>query len=273
LFLLTSKITVSMAKKKIVFIHGLWIHTSSWKPWMDFFSQQGYETLNPPWPGDSATVAECRNNPQPIANRGVAEIADNYAKVIASLPEPPVVIGHSFGGLIAQVLLGRGIASAGVAIDPAPMKGVWQLPLTALKASFPVLGNPFNFSKAVSLTLAQFRYGFANAVPEAEAKELYERWTIPAPARPLFQAAMATLAGSETKVNTENTTRGPLLITGGSKDNIAPPVLGHASVRKYNSSVVTEFKLFEGRGHSLIVDHGWKDVAEYSAQWLKKNGI
>lgn len=262
-----------MAKRTIVFIHGLWIHASSWQPWMDFFNQHGYDTLNPAWPGDSATVAECRANPKAIANRGVTEIADSFSKVIASLAEPPIVIGHSFGGLIAQVILGRGIASAGIAIDPAPIKGVWQLPLSALKASFPVLGNPFNLKKAVSLTFKQFRYGFANAVPEAEAKELYDRWTIPAPGRPLFQAATATLAGSQTKVNTGNTTRGPLLITGGEKDHIAPPILGKASLNKYNSSVITEFKLFEGRGHSLIVDHGWKEVAEYSLAWLNKNGL
>ena len=261
-----------MAGKKIVFIHGLWIHTSSWQPWMDFFQQQGYECTNPAWPGDSLTVAECRNNPQLIANRGVVEIADSYAKTIATLSEPPIVIGHSFGGLIAQILLGRGIATAGIAIDPAPMKGVWQLPLSALKASFPVLGNPFNVKKAVSLTFNQFKYGFANAVTEAEAKDLYERWTIPAPARPLFQAATATFAGSETAVNTSNTTRGPLLITGGEKDHIAPPILGKASKKKYNASVKTDFKLFEGRGHSLIVDNGWKEVAEYALGWLRQNG-
>ena len=191
-----------MAKRTIVFIHGLWIHSSSWKPWKDFFDHHGYETMNPGWPGDSSTVAECRNNVQAIANRGVTEIADNYAKIIASVSEPPIVIGHSFGGLITQIILGRGIAAAGIAIDPAPMKGVWQLPLSALKASFPVLGNPFNLKKAISLSFKQFRYGFANAVPETEAKDLYERWTIPAPARPLFQAATATFAGSETKVNT-----------------------------------------------------------------------
>src|SRR5450432_919042 len=191
-----------MAKKTIVFIHGLWIHASSWQPWMDFFNQHGYETLNPAWPGDSSTVAESRANPQAIANRGVTEIADSYSKVIASLAEPPIVIGHSFGGLLTQVLLGRGIAAAGVAIDPAPIKGVWQLPFSALKASLPVLGNPFNFKKAVSLTFPQFRYGFANAIPEDEARAIYDRCTIPAPARPLFQAAFATIAGSETKVNT-----------------------------------------------------------------------
>jgi non-heme chloroperoxidase len=262
-----------MAQRIIVFIHGLWIHTSSWQPWMNFFQQQGYETYNPSWPGDSATVAECRANPQAIANRGVTEVADSYAAVIASLPQPPIVIGHSFGGLIAQIILGRGIAAAGIAIDPAPIKGVWQLPFSALKASFPVLGNPFNLKKAVSLTFNQFRYGFANAVPKEEARDLYERWTIPAPARPLFQAATASFAGSSTKVNTGNTTRGPLLITGGEKDHIAPPVLGKASLKKYNSSVSTEFKLFEDRGHSLVCDHGWREVAEYSASWLNKNGL
>jgi non-heme chloroperoxidase len=262
-----------MGQRKIVFIHGLWIHARSWQPWSDFFKQQGYDSLNPGWPGDSATVAECRANPQPIADRGVTEVADSYAKVIESLPEPPVVIGHSFGGLIAQVILGRGTAAAAIAIDPAPMKGVWQLPFSALKASFPVLGNPFNFKKAVSLTFNQFRYGFANAIPEKEAKELYERWTIPAPARPLFQSATASLAGSETKVNTANATRGPLLITGGEKDHIAPPIFGKASLKKYNPSVVSEFKLFEGRGHSLIVDHGWREVAEYSLAWLNRNGL
>jgi len=262
-----------MAKRTIVFIHGLWIHASAWQPWMDFFNQHGYQTRNPSWPGDSDTVVECRNNPQSIANRGVTEIADSYAKVIASLPEPPIVIGHSFGGLLAQVLLGRGIAAAGIAIDPAPIKGVWQLPLSALKASFPVLGNPLNLKKAISLTFDQFKYGFANAIPEQEARELYDRWTIPAPARPLFQAAFATIAGSETKVNTANTTRGPLLITGGEKDHIAPPVLGQASLKKYNSTVVTEFKLFEGRGHSLVADHGWKEIAEYALAWLNKQGF
>ena len=262
-----------MAKKTIVFIHGLWIHASSWKPWMDFFNQHGYRTLSPSWPGDSATVAESRANPEAIANKGVVEIADSFAEVITALPEPPIVIGHSFGGLIAQVILGRGLASAAIAIDPAPMKGVWQLPFSALRASLPVLGNPFNIKKAVSLTFSQFRYGFANAIPEAEARDLYERWTIPAPARPLFQAATATFAGSETQVNTANTERGPLLITGGGRDHIAPPILGKASLKKYNSSVVTEFKLFEGRGHSLIVDHGWMQIAESSLLWLNKYGF
>jgi pimeloyl-ACP methyl ester carboxylesterase len=262
-----------MAKRTIVFIHGLWIHAISWKPWMDYFKQQGYESINPGWPGDGSTVEECRKNPDAIANRGVKEVADNYEKIISGLSFPPILIGHSFGGLLTQILLGRGVAAAGIAIDPAPMKGVWQLPLSALKASLPVLGNPFNSRKAISLSFEQFQYGFANAVPEAEARELYEGLTIPAPAKPLFQAATASFAGSETKVNTANASRGPLLITGGEKDHIAPPVLGQSSAKKYNKSVVTDFKLFAGRGHSLASDHGWKEIADFSLDWFKKNGL
>lgn len=259
--------------KTIVFIHGLWMHTSSWQQWMDYFNEQGYETLNPAWPGDSASVAECRSSPEAIANRGVSEIVDSYAKIIAALPELPIVIGHSFGGLIAQILLGQNLASGCIALNPAPVKGVWQLPFSVLKASFPVLGNPFNFKKANSLTFKQFCYGFANAIPEKEARELYDLWTIPAPCKPLFQAATASFSGSETKVNTENTKRGPLLITGGEKDNQAPPILGKASLKKYNPSVISDFKLFEGRGHSIAIDNGWKEIAEYSLTWLKKNGL
>lgn len=268
---MTSSKTVE--QRPIVFIHGLWIHTSSWQQWMDFFNEQSYQTFNPGWPGDGETVAECRANPHAIANRGVEEIVTQYTQFIEKLPTSPIVIGHSFGGLIAQILLSRGVASACIAIDPAPMKGVWQLPFSALKASLPVLANPFNLKKAHSLTYEQFRYGFANAVSEKEAYELYDRWTIPAPCRPLFQAATASFAGTETQVNTDNTTRGPLLITGGEKDHQAPSILGKASMKKYNASVISEFKLFKGRGHSLIVDNGWKEIAEYSLTWLQNQGF
>lgn len=240
---------------------------------MQFFSEKGYNCINPAWPGDSDTVQACRENPGPIANRGVQEIADSIAQVISGLEEPPILIGHSFGGLLVQILLGRGIAAAGVAIDPAPIKGVWQLPFSALRASFGILSNPFNFSKAKSLTFNEFRYGFANAIPEEEGRAIYDKWTIPAPCKPLFQAGMATFVGHETRVNTRNSTRGPLLITGGEKDHIAPPVFGKESVKKYNKSVVTDFKLFENRGHSLCSDHGWTEIAEYSLNWLNRQGL
>jgi len=264
-----------MAKRPVVFIHGLWMHSNTWDPWMKLFSERGYETHNPSWLGDGDTVDASRADPKAVANYGVKAVADSYAKVIASLKEPPILIGHSFGGLLAQILLGRGIASAAVAIDPAPMQGVWQLPLSALRSSFPVLGNPFNLTRSVSLTYNQFRYAFANALPEAEAKDLYATCTVPSPGRPLFQVATATFnPSSETKVNTSNATRGPLLITAGENDRIVPPVLSKAAFGKYKQSrVVTDFKSFEGRGHSLVVDHGWKEVADYSLAWLERNGL
>lgn len=264
-----------MAKSPIVFIHGLWMHATTWEPWMEFFTEKGYQCFNPGWPGSGATVAASRANPKAIANRGVKEVADHYAKEISKLDAKPILIGHSFGGLVVQILLGRGSAAAAVAIDPAPMKGVWQLPLSALRASFPVLGNPFNLTKSVSLTYPQFRYAFANAVPEDEAKQLYDRWTVPSPGRPLFQVATATLNPSaETKVNTMNSSRGPLLITSGDKDHIVPPVLCHAAFAKYSHSpAITELKTFAGRGHALIVDHGWKEVASYATEWLNGKGL
>ncbi|HMG67339.1 MAG TPA: alpha/beta hydrolase [Chitinophagaceae bacterium] len=264
-----------MPKNPIVFIHGLWMHSSTWKPWMQFFAQHGYESINPDWPGDGATVEASRANPKAIANHTIKEVADGYAKVIATLPSKPILIGHSFGGLMVQLLLGQGLGVAGIAIDPAPIKGVWQLPLSALKASFPALGNPFNFSKSVSLTHKQFKYGFTNAITEEESKDLYDRFTVPSPARPLFQVAFATFnPRAENKVNTANVTRGPLLITSGDKDHIVPPVLCKAAANKYKKSpAITELKSFANRGHSLALDHGWTEIAEYSLKWLNEKGF
>lgn len=264
-----------MAKNPVVFIHGLWMHSSTWKPWMQFYSQSGYETINPDWPGDGVTVEESRKNMRSIANHTIKEVADGYAKVISALPEKPILIGHSFGGLMVQILLGRGLGAAGIAINPAPIKGVWQLPFSALRSSFSVLGNPFNITKAVSLSHKQFRYAFTNAITEEESKDLYERFTVPSPARPLFQVAFATLnPGAENKVNTANTTRGPLLITSGDKDHIVPPVLCKATLHQYkNSPAITELKSFANRGHSLALDHGWTEIAEYSLSWLNEKGF
>ncbi|HYR31073.1 MAG TPA: alpha/beta hydrolase, partial [Gemmatimonadales bacterium] len=196
----------------IVFIHGLWLHGESWNPWIAHFKQNGHEARALSWPGDGPTTAATRANPTALAGFGVAEIADHIAGQLKSLPQKPILIGHSFGGLLVQNLLGRDLAAAAVAIDPAPIKGVWQLPLSALRSAFPALGNPFNYGRAVSLTVSQFRYAFTNAVSETEARELYRKYAMPAPARPLFQAATATFnPGAATKVNTANATRGPLL--------------------------------------------------------------
>jgi len=264
-----------MAKNPIVFIHGLWLHSSSWQPWMQFFVRHGYECSNPDWPGDGVTVEQSRSNGMAIANHSIKQVADDYAKKISALSSKPILIGHSFGGLMVQILLDRGLAAAGIAIDPAPIKGVWQLPLSALRASLPVLRNPLNINRSVSLTHEQFRYAFTNAIPEAESKELYDRYTVPSPARPLFQVAFSTLnPKAENKVNVANATRGPLLITAGEKDHIVPPILCGATLKMYkNSPAVTELKSFANRGHSLVLDHGWTEIAEYSLRWLNEKGL
>lgn len=267
--------TDSSSKPPIVLVHGLWLHAESWKPWIEFFQEHGYEATAANWPGDAPTTALTRQNPEPVANRGVAEIADHIARQIQLLDRKPVLIGHSFGGLLVQNLLGRGLAAAAIAIDPAPIKGVRELPLKALKAAFPVLSNPFNVSKAVSLTPAQFRFGFANAVSAAEAQALYERYAMPAPARPIFQAATAMLnPQAQTAVNVSRADRGPLLFMSGECDNTVPPVLVQSAFQKYSrSSAQTELKSFAGRGHSLVIDSGWKELAEYSLDWIKTNKL
>src|SRR6266540_2915734 len=242
---------------------------------MEFFRENGYEAVASSWPGDSESTVATRRNADAVAGYGVGEIADHIAGQFKALDKKPILIGHSFGGLLVQNLLGRDLAAAAIAIDPAPIKGVPELPLSALKSSFPVLGNPFNINRAVSLTEDQFRFGFTNAVSEQEAKELYAKYAIPAPGRPLFQAATATFnPNSATKVNVDNATRGPLLLIAGSADNTVPTVLVKSALKVYHkSSAVTEYKVFANRGHSLTIDSGWRELAEYILNWLHSKGL
>ena len=266
---------MTTAPTPVVFVHGLWLHASSWQPWVELFRGHGYEPVAPGWPNEPATVAEARANPELVANISIDEATEHFAGIAASLPEPPVIVGHSFGGLITEKLLGQGIGAAGVAIDPAQIKGVLPLPLAQLRAGLPGLGNPANLHKAVSLTKEEFRFGFGNALTEEESAELYERWTIPSPARPLFQAAAANFVlHSQAKVDTDNDTRGPLLLISGLADHTVPDVVTRSTFRQYrDSTAVTELQQFEGRGHSLTVDSGWKDVADAVLQWLKAQGL
>lgn len=259
------------SRSPIVFVHGLWLHAESWNPWIDFFRANGYEAVAVSWPGDAETTEATRRNAEAVAGYGVTEIADHIAGQIKAFEPKPVLIGHSFGGLLVQNLLGRDLAAAAIAIDPAPIKGVPELPLSALKSAFPVLGNPFNLRRAVSLTEPQFRFGFTNAVSEQEARELYAKYAMPAPGRPLFQAATAIFnPNSATKVNVANATRGPLLLISGAQDNTVPPVLVRSALKAYRKSpAVTEFKEFPGRGHSLTIDSGWQELAEYCLDWLQ----
>ena len=262
-------------QRPVVFIHGLWLHATSWGPWLDLFRDSGYDPLAPGWPNEPATVEEARANPDVVANIGIDEITDHMAEIVDSYPTSPVIIGHSFGGLIAEKLIGQGRGAAAVAIDPAQIKGVLPLPLAQLRAGLPALGNPANLHKAVSLTSKEFRFGFGNAVEELESKELFEKWTIPSPAKPLFQAAVANFSlHSPAKVNTANQDRGPLLLISGTEDHTVPDGVTRSTLKQYrDSAAVTELKQFEGRGHSLTIDSGWKDVAVSVLEWLKDKGL
>jgi pimeloyl-ACP methyl ester carboxylesterase len=220
-------------------------------------------------------VAEAREHPENVANIGINDVTGHYADIIDGLGEQPVIIGHSFGGLIAEKLLGQDIGTAAVAIDPAQIKGVLPLPLAQLRSGFPALGNPTNLHKAVSLTDGQFRYGFGNALSEEESEALYEKWAIPSPARPLFQAASANFVmHSQAKVNTANKDRGPLLLISGLEDHTVPDVVTRSTLKQYrDSTAVTELKQFEGRGHSITIDSGWRQVADAVLDWLKAKGL
>jgi pimeloyl-ACP methyl ester carboxylesterase len=256
----------------VLFIHGLWLHPSSWGPWEEFFRDAGYAPLAPGWPGVSDSVEETRRNPGKVADHGIEDVVQHYARIIGDLDAPPVVIGHSFGGLIAQRLLGQSAAAAAVAIDAAPVKGVLNLPPSALKVASIALRKPANRHLAVSLTPDQFRYGFGNAVPEKESAELYERWTIPSPGKPLFEAALANFTPrSPAKVDTRNKDRGPLLLIAGGRDHTVPAAITTSTRKLYHkSSAITDFREFPDRGHSLTIDHGWQEIAQSALDWLKQ---
>ena len=259
----------------VVFIHGLWLHASSWQPWVDRFRGAGYAPVAPGWPGDGDTVGDTRSNAERVAGHGINDVVSHYAEVIRGLGTKPIVIGHSFGGLIVQRLLGEDLARAGVAIDPAPIKGIVLLPLSALRVASVALRNPANRKRSVSLTKDQFRYGFGNTLTEEESEDLYDKWTIPSPGRPLFEAATAAFAGnSPAKVDTGNARRGPLLVTAGGRDQTVPAVVSRSTVKLYSKSTAkTELKSFPDRGHSLTIDKGWQEVADSVLAWLKANSL
>jgi non-heme chloroperoxidase len=256
----------------VVFIHGLWLLPSSWERWAAVFEDAGYTPLTPGWPDDPQTVEEAKADPEVFAHKSVGQVADHFGEVIGTLQKKPAIIGHSFGGLLAQILAGRGLAAATVAVDPAPFRGVLPLPISALKSARPVLGNPANRNRAVPLTYEQFRFGFANAVSEDEAKELYSTFAVPASGVPIFQAATANLnPWTEAKVNSKNPDRGPLLITSGEKDHTVPWAIANASYKKQaRNEGVTEIIEIPNRGHALTIDGGWREVADTALRFIKR---
>src|SRR5438128_1863158 len=256
----------------VVFVHGLWLLPSSWDRWARLFDQAGYAPVQPGWPDDPETVEEANAHPEVFAHKTIGQVADHYADVIGQLKKKPTVIGHSFGGLITQMVAGRGLSAASVAIDPAPFRGVLPLPFSSLKSASPVLGNPANRDRAIPLTFDQFRYAFANAVSEAEATELYDTFAVPASGKPLFQAAVANLnPWTEVKVETKNPDRGPLLIISGEKDNTVPWAIANASYKQQKRNAnVTEIVRMANRGHALVIDSGWREVADTALAFVRR---
>jgi pimeloyl-ACP methyl ester carboxylesterase len=262
-------------RQPIVFVHGLWLLSSSWDRWRRLFEEAGYATLAPGWPDDPETVTEAREDPEVFAHKMVQGVTDHYLEAISRLSTKPAVVGHSFGGLIAQKIAGESVAAVTVAIDPAPFRGVLPLPISALKSAFPVLGNPANSGRAVSLTLDEFKYGWANALSDEEAKQLHDEFHVPAPGAPLFEAASANLNPfSQVKVKTKKATdRGPLLLISGEKDNTVPWAIANSSYkRQKRNDAVTEITEMPDRGHSLTIDHGWQEVAHTALDFVKRYG-
>ena len=259
-------------KTPVAFVHGLWLLPSSWDRWVELFEEAGYVAVTPGWPDDPDTVAEAKAHPEVFAHKSVGQIADYQQAVVSRLDRRPAIVGHSFGGLLAQILAGRGLASVTVALDPAPFRGVLPLPISALRSGSPVLGNPANRNRAIPLTYEQFRYSFANEVSEDEAKELHETYSVPGSGVPIFQAAAANLnPWTEAKVDTKNPDRGPMLITSGLLDHTVPWAIANASYKKQKANEgVTEIVKFPDRGHALTIDHGWREVADTCLAFVQR---
>jgi len=252
------------AKQPVIFIHGLWLTPRSWAPWADAFEAAGYAALSVPWPSDLGGEPDVET---------IGRVAAHVSKVAEALGSRPAVVGHSFGGLIAQILAGRGLSAATVAIAPAPFRGVLPLPLSALRAAWPILHNPANARRRTPLTPAQFRYAFANAVDPMESQALFDAQAAPAPGRPIFQAAMANLdPWTEARVETRSANRGPLMIIAGERDHTVPPAVARAAFRREarNRHAVSEYRLFPGRGHSLTIDAGWREVADAALGFIQR---
>ncbi len=258
----------------VMFVHGLWLLSSSWAPWQAFFEDNGFVALAPGWPDDPATVAEAKEHPEVFAKKMVQQVTDHYLEAVAQLDRSPAVIGHSTGGLIAQKIAGEGVAAVTVSIDNAPFKGVLPLPASSLKSAAPVLTNPANVRRGVSLTWEQFQYSWVNALGEDEGRRLYEEFHVAAAAVALFQAAFANFNpfGGDAQVDSKNPARGPLLLIGGEKDHTVPPAIVNASYKiqaKHNPGITEEI-IIPDRGHSLTIDSGWREVADEALAFVQR---
>jgi pimeloyl-ACP methyl ester carboxylesterase len=266
---------VNRETKTIVLIHGLWMTPRCWDLYRRFYEGRGYRVLTPAWPRMQGEVDEIRRDPSALAGLGLLEIADHYEKFVRSLDEPPILMGHSMGGLTVQILLDRGVGAAGVSIDGAPPKGIYRLPLSAIKAASPVLSNPFNYKRNVTLTFDQFRYAFAHVMTEREARAAYDNNAIPGPGRPLFQVAFGNFnPRAANKVDHRNYVRAPLLLISAAEDRLVPPILNRINYTLYQrSTATTEYKEFPHRSHLIIAQDGWQEVAEYALSWAQPKAV
>jgi non-heme chloroperoxidase len=256
----------------VVFIHGLWLLPSSWDRWVTLFEEAGYVALTPDWPDDPATIAGARAEPEVLARKTLKQVADHTTRIIEALDEKPAVIGHSTGGLLAQMLAGRGLSAATVAIDPGVFRGVLPLPGSVLKGVGPFLVNPLTRGRAITLTFDQFKYGWANALDDKEAKQLYDSFHVAGSGVSLVQMGNANLnPWTQAKVNTKNPDRGPLLIIDGEKDHTVPWAIANAAYKRQKRNPgVTEIVKMPNRGHSLTIDHGWREVAQTALDFVER---
>jgi pimeloyl-ACP methyl ester carboxylesterase len=257
-------------KPTVVFIHGLWLLANSWENWATFFQEAGYSTVSVGWPNDPETTEEAIDNPEVLAGNGIGDIVEHAEYVVKQLDSKPALIGHSFGGMIVQILAGRGLASSTVSISPAPYRGIYALPFSTLKSAFPILSNPLNRGKAVRLSESQFKYGFGNELSETESKGLWDKYSVAGTGKALFQSANANLnPATDAKVDAKNPDRGPLLVIGGKKDHTVPPAIYKASFKNQTKNPSqSEFAEFD-RAHSLTIDAGWKEVAEKALSFIE----
>lgn len=252
----------------VVLIHGLWMTPLSWEHWTERLSGMGYRVIAPSWPGMERSIEHLRRNPNNVAGIGVTEIVEHYAKILRELDSSPILIGHSFGGAFVQILLSRGFGAAGVAIHSAPVRGVYTLPVSTLRATFPILGNPLNVGRAVGLTPKEFHYAFTNTLSEEASAAVYDRYHVPGPARVLFQGAFANFVPrAATRVNFRLPNRAPLLMIAGGADHIVPASVNRENVRRYDSTAVTDFMEFPERSHYTLGEPGWEAVADYAIEW------
>lgn len=253
----------------IVLIHGLWLTALSWEKWVAHYTARGFRVVAQSWPGMEGDIDALRRDPSGVAGLGVTEIVDHYDQIIRALETPPIIVGHSFGGLITQILLDRGLGAAGVAIDPAPVKGIFVLPFAELKAAFPALKNPFATHRAVALTPEQFHYAFTNHLSEEESLPLYHRYAVPGPNHVLFQASLANFnPHAATTVDFRNDERAPLLLVGGGRDHTVPAAVTEANYRLFSRSrAVTEYREYPDRTHWTIAQDGWETLADYALDW------